>query len=137
MRFGRSAIIDNLSEEARKGQREKAEQGIWPTKTPLGYLNLTGPDGRKVIAVYPEVAPIVSMPSELYATGEFALKDVAKKARAAGLAYEKAARRFPPAPCIRSCAIACTLVGSSGTASSIRASTIHWSGSRHESGCRA
>ena len=43
--------IDNLSEEARKGQQEKAEQGIWPTKTPLGYQNVTGPDGRKVIAV--------------------------------------------------------------------------------------
>jgi DNA invertase Pin-like site-specific DNA recombinase len=27
--------IDNLSEEARKGMQEKAEQGIWPTKTPL------------------------------------------------------------------------------------------------------
>ena len=40
--------IDNLSEEARKGMQEKAEQGIWPTKTPLGYLNVTGPDGRKV-----------------------------------------------------------------------------------------
>ena len=38
--------IDNLSEEARKGQQEKAEQGIWPTKTPLGYLNVTGPDGQ-------------------------------------------------------------------------------------------
>ena len=24
--------IDNLSEEARKGMQEKAEQGIWPTK---------------------------------------------------------------------------------------------------------
>ena len=37
--------IDNLSEEARKGMQEKAEQGIWPTKTPLGYRNVTGPDG--------------------------------------------------------------------------------------------
>ena len=36
------------------GQQEKAEQGTWPTKTPLGYLNVTGPDGRKVIAVDPE-----------------------------------------------------------------------------------
>jgi site-specific DNA recombinase len=26
--------IDNLSEEARKGMQEKAEQGIWPTKWP-------------------------------------------------------------------------------------------------------
>jgi DNA invertase Pin-like site-specific DNA recombinase len=42
--------IDNLSEEARKGMQEKAEQGIWPTKTPLGYRNITGPDGKKIIA---------------------------------------------------------------------------------------
>ena len=38
--------IDNLSEEARKGQQEKAEQGIWPTKAPLGYLNVQGADGK-------------------------------------------------------------------------------------------
>ncbi len=42
--------IDNLSEEARKGMQEKAEQGIWPTETPLGHLNATGPDGRKMRA---------------------------------------------------------------------------------------
>ena len=30
-----------------QGQQEKAEQGIWPTKTPLGYRNVTGPDGKK------------------------------------------------------------------------------------------
>ena len=52
--------IDNLSEEARKGMQEKAEQGIWPTKTPLGYRNIAGPDGKKIIAIDPEVAPIVS-----------------------------------------------------------------------------
>lgn len=28
--------IDSLSEEARKGMQEKAGQGIWLTKTPLG-----------------------------------------------------------------------------------------------------
>ena len=39
--------IDNLSEEARKGMQEKAEQGIWPSKAPLGYRNVTGPDGKK------------------------------------------------------------------------------------------
>lgn len=32
--------IDNLSEEARKGQLEKAEQGIWPSKAPLGIATL-------------------------------------------------------------------------------------------------
>src|SRR4051794_21284282 len=87
--------IDNLSEEARKGQQEKAEQGIWPTKTPLGYLNVTGPDGRKVIAIDPNIAPIVSKLSEWYATGQYALKEVAKKARAAGLAYKKSGAPVP------------------------------------------
>lgn len=87
--------IDNLSEEARKGMQEKAEQGIWLTKTPLGYLNVTGPDGRKVIAVDPEVAPIITKLFEWYATGEYALKEVAKKARAAGLVYKKSGAPVP------------------------------------------
>ncbi len=34
--------IDNLSEEARKGMAEKAEQGLWPSYAPLGYRNVTG-----------------------------------------------------------------------------------------------
>src|SRR5215472_11741578 len=40
--------IDNLSEEARKGMQEKAEQGIWPTVAPLGYRNVAGRDGKKL-----------------------------------------------------------------------------------------
>ena len=31
--------IDNLSEEVRKGMREKAEQGHWPTVAHVGYVN--------------------------------------------------------------------------------------------------
>ena len=52
--------IDNLSEEARKGQQEKAEQGIWPTKAPLGYLNVPGEDGKRIIAPDPAVASIIA-----------------------------------------------------------------------------
>ncbi len=87
--------IDNLSEEARKGQQEKAEQGIWPTKTPLGYRNITGPDGKKMIAVDPEVAPIVSKLFEWYATGQYALKEVAKNARAIGFVHRKSGKPVP------------------------------------------
>ena len=47
--------IDNLSEEARKGMQEKAEQGIWPSKAPLGYRNVTGPDGK--IIGHPAIQP--------------------------------------------------------------------------------
>src|ERR1700738_2899268 len=87
--------IDNLSEEARKGMQEKAEQGIWPTKTPLGYLNVTGPDGKKIIATDPALSPIVVRLFEWYALGDISLKDAARKAHAAGLLYPKSGAKVP------------------------------------------
>jgi DNA invertase Pin-like site-specific DNA recombinase len=87
--------IDNLSEEARKGMQEKAEQGIWPTKTPLGYRNVTGPDGKKIIAVDPTVAPIVAKLFEWYATGQYSLQEASRMARDAGLVYRKSGAKVP------------------------------------------
>ncbi len=87
--------IDNLSEEARKGMQEKAEQGIWPTKTPLGYRNVAGDDGKKVIAIDPEMAPLVTRLYEWYATGQYALEDAAKAARALGLVYPRSGNAVP------------------------------------------
>src|SRR5262244_4628179 len=87
--------IDNLSEEARKGMQEKAEQGIWPTIAPLGYRNVAGPDGKKIIEPDPESAPIISRLFEWYATGTLSLKQVAQKARAAGLVYRKSGSPVP------------------------------------------
>ena len=87
--------IDNLSEEARKGMQEKAEQGIWPTKTPLGYRNITGPNGKKIIAADPAVAPIVSKLFEWYARGDLSLKEAAKKAQAQGLVHARSGAKVP------------------------------------------
>ena len=87
--------IDNLSEEARKGMQEQAEQGIWPTKTPLGYLNVTGPDGRKVIAVDSDMAPFVVKLFKLYATAQYALRDLAKRMRADGFVYPRSSNPIP------------------------------------------
>ncbi len=39
--------IDNLSEEARKGMQEKAEQGIWPTKSRSAIAMSLGRTARK------------------------------------------------------------------------------------------
>src|SRR6202012_4073661 len=52
--------IDNLSEEARKGMQEKAEQGLWPTIAPLGYKNQLGPEGKKIIDIDPVIGPVVT-----------------------------------------------------------------------------
>ena len=87
--------IDNLSEEARKGMQEKAEQGIWPTKTPLGYRNIIGPGGKKIIAVDTAVAPIVAKLFDWYASGRISLKEAAKKAQAAGLVYAQSGAKVP------------------------------------------
>ena len=66
--------IDNLSEEARKGMQEKAEQGIWPTVAPLGYRNVAGPDGKKIIEPDPDSAPIIARLFEWYATGDVVIE---------------------------------------------------------------
>jgi site-specific DNA recombinase len=87
--------IDNLSEEARKGMQEKAEQGIWPTKTPLGYRNITGPDGKKIIIPDPALSPIVGRLFEWYAHGDISVKEAARKAHAAGLTYPKSGAKVP------------------------------------------
>jgi site-specific DNA recombinase len=87
--------IDNLSEEARKGMQEKAEQGIWPTVAPLGYRNVAGPDGRKIIEPDPESAPLIAHLFEWYANGSLSLKEAAQKARAAGLVFRKSGAPVP------------------------------------------
>ena len=87
--------IDNLSEETRKGQREKAEQGIWPSFAPLGYRNIVRSDGKKAIQPDPEVAPIISRLFEWYATGNYSLRDLTQMARNAGLAFRKSKQLVP------------------------------------------
>jgi site-specific DNA recombinase len=87
--------IDNLSEEARKGMQEKAEQGIWPTVAPLGYRNLTGPNGRKIIEPDPASAPLIGRLFEWYASGTLSLREAGRKARAAGLVHRKSGAPVP------------------------------------------
>ena len=66
--------IDNLSEEARKGMLEKAEQGIWPSYAPLGYRNITGMNGKKLAEPDPVLAPIIARLFEWYAADTMSLK---------------------------------------------------------------
>ena len=71
-------FIDNLREEVRKGMREKAEQGIFPTRPPLGYRNNKA---EHTIEADPSNAPVAKRIFELYGTGEYSLRALRKQIR--------------------------------------------------------
>lgn len=118
--------IDNLSEETRKGMLEKAEQGLWPTVAPIGYLNVEGPNGKKIITIDPALGPLVQRLYEWYSTGQYSLKEVSKKARQAGLTYRKSGAPIGVSTFIRSCGTEFIPAPSNGWTRSIRAPTRRW-----------
>jgi len=63
-------FIENLREEVRKGMREKAEQGIYPSRPPIGYKNNKLEHTIELDSVN---APIARRMFELYATGSYSL----------------------------------------------------------------
>ncbi len=79
--------VENLGEEASKGMREKAKNGIWPSCAPTGYQNVQGSDGRRTIIPHPVTAPVVRQIFEWFATGDYTLKGIAAKLRAEGLPF--------------------------------------------------
>ena len=70
--------IDNLSEEIKKGMQEKAEQGLYPSLAPLGYVNVIC-NGKKFIQPDPDMAPLVQKLFQWYATGSYSLLELTKK----------------------------------------------------------
>src|SRR3990172_11681291 len=67
--------VRQLSANTARGLRQKARQGDFPGRAPLGYLN----DSRiKKIALHRKNAKIVKKIFELYATGSVRLEDLAK-----------------------------------------------------------
>ncbi|PKK82271.1 MAG: recombinase family protein, partial [candidate division Zixibacteria bacterium HGW-Zixibacteria-1] len=74
--------IDNLSEEVKKGQVEKAEQGEWPSKAPVGYLNNKE---THCIEPDPNKGPFIKRLFEWYASGENSLEKLAIRAKESGL----------------------------------------------------
>ena len=73
------SYIDNLREEVNKGMREKAEQGIYPSRPPRGYRNNVL---KHTIEVDPEQAPIARRMFELYGSGQHSLTTLRKVLKA-------------------------------------------------------
>ena len=73
--FGQSKYyIDSLSENVRRGLRQKVRRGEYPGPAPIGYLN----DSRiKLVVVDRKKAKIIKAAFEFYAQGDKTLEDVA------------------------------------------------------------
>jgi site-specific DNA recombinase len=67
--------VPNLREEVQKGMREKAEQGIYSSRPPIGYRNNKA---EKTIEIDPGKAPLARRMFELYATGNYSLSQLCK-----------------------------------------------------------
>ncbi len=73
-----------LSENVKKGQKEKLAQGWLPAKPPLGYKTV-GEKGRKIHTPDEVTAPLVTQMFELYAKGGLSVKTVNQKMYETGL----------------------------------------------------
>ena len=67
--------ISNLSEEVKKGQKEKIAQGWLPTVPPLGYKTV-GEKGHKIHVIDEDKAPLVKKMFKLYSRGNHSLEKV-------------------------------------------------------------
>jgi DNA invertase Pin-like site-specific DNA recombinase len=74
MAFGQSKYyVDSLSENTKRGLRQKVRMGIFPSQAPVGYLN----DVRtKTIIVDKKRAKVVRLAFKKYVAGDMRLEDV-------------------------------------------------------------
>src|SRR3989344_1950619 len=73
--FGQSKYyVDNLSENVRRGMRQKLRNGVWPGKATYGYLNNPKTRGIDVDA---EKARAIRRAFELFASGAHGFTDIA------------------------------------------------------------
>ena len=74
--FGQSKYyVDNLSENVKRGNRQKLRNGIWPSKAPYGYIN--NPKTRG-IDVDPELSKVVKKAFQLFADGNISFTAISQ-----------------------------------------------------------
>lgn len=73
-----------LSENVKKGQKEKLAQGILPTKPPLGYKTV-GEKGHKIHIIDEQKVPLIKKMFDLYTTGNYSLKKLTETMYKEGL----------------------------------------------------
>lgn len=75
----------NLGEETKKGQTQKALSGIYPSFAPMGYQNVEGPHGKRIITPNQNEAPVITELFNQFATGNYSLKTLVVQTRERGI----------------------------------------------------
>ena len=80
--FGQSKYyVDNLSENTKRGIRQKLRRGEWPGWAPVGYLNDLK---THTIVLDTDKYKLVKKLFELYATGKYSIRQMVEKAKQIG-----------------------------------------------------
>ena len=82
-------ISQNISAEAKKGMKAKAEAGYYPSVAPLGYMNTANSQGIKIIVPDPVSAPLIKQMYESYSKGSVSLLAIEKEMYSLGLRSRK------------------------------------------------
>jgi len=127
--------IDNLSEETKKGMLEKAEQGIYPSFAPFGYINVQCGD-KRFIQPDPALAPVIRQLFEWYGTGNHSLLDVARKANSEGLTYRKTGNIVGKSAVHKILTNPITTVSSTGQGNAIKDYTSQSLARSYSTGCK-
>lgn len=75
----------NLAEETVKGMIEKARSGMYPSFAPVGYRNVDGAHGKRIIVPDPEVDSVITELFRQFATGRYSLKALVNELNSEGL----------------------------------------------------
>lgn len=71
--------LDIDSERTTAGMRRKAEEGHFPAKAPIGYLNKRDENGRGYIVVDESIAPLIKRIFKYYASNMYSLDSLGRK----------------------------------------------------------
>jgi site-specific DNA recombinase len=63
---------------------EKARAGIYPSYARVGYRNVDGPHGKRIIVVDPEAAPVITDLFHYFSEGKYSIKGLAEEFRLQG-----------------------------------------------------
>lgn len=83
--------VQNLSEEVKKGQKEKASRGLWPSYAPIGYRNNLA---DRTIEPDPVEAPLVRNLFAMAETGKHTLEALSRLSFAEGLRSRRAGKQI-------------------------------------------